>query len=314
MIPLTATTLKGTWSTLLLPLDENEAIRWDNIDLQLNALAKAEIDGIYFNGTAGEFFNQTNEEFLQLAQTTAAFCDARGIPFQIGASHLHPSETLRHIEQTRELNPGAFQVILPEWNPLTWEEIRNYLTRLVAAAAPIPLVIYNPPNARKVLLPSEWARLASEVDGIIGVKVAGGDAAWHVEMKHAANQLSVFVAGIRLASGMIHGCARGSYSNLACLSPCGAIRWGRSILKEPEIALAQEAQILEVFKSALKPIRGRFSNTAIDKALAAAGGWADGSPTVRWPLASIPQSEVDRLSKTFRKALPFLFNETGSSA
>jgi len=108
---------------------------------------------------------------------------------------------------------------------------------------------------------------------------------------------------------------KGTWSTLLLpLDENEAIRWGRSILKEPEIALAQEAQILEVFKSALEPIRGRFSNTAIDKALAAAGGWADGSPTARWPLASIPQSEVDRLSKTFRKALPFLFNETGSSA
>lgn len=221
---------------------------------------------------------------------------------------------LHRIEQTRELNPGAFQIVLPEWNPLTWSEMRNYLLRLVAAASPIPLVIYNPPNARKVLLPSEWNQLSSEVKGIIGIKVAGGDAAWHAEMKPAASQLSVFVAGIRLASGMLHGCARGSYSNLACLSPSGANRWGRSILKDPEMALAQETQILEVFKPALEPIRGRFSNTAIDKALAAAGGWADGSPSVRWPLASIPQTEVDRLSKTFRKALPFLFNETGSDS
>ena len=313
MRSLTPATLKGTWSTLLLPLGENEEIQWEGIDRQLTALAKAQVSGIYFNGTAGEFFNQSNEEFIRLAKTTATFCEAKQIPFQIGASHAHPNETLNRIEQTRELKPGAFQVILPEWNPLNWEEIVNYLRRLIALADPIPLVIYNPPNALKVLHPSEWQRLVSEVDGIIGIKVAGGDAVWHAEMRPLNERLSVFVAGIRLASGMIRGVASGSYSNLACLAPSGAVRWGQTILKNTDKALAQEDQILDVFKTALDPVRGRYSNTAIDKALAAAGGWAGGNSSVRWPLASIPPADVQSLSMAFREGLPFLFDEPASA-
>lgn len=307
MKPLSSSTLKGTWSTLLLPLNETDDIQWDGIDHQLNALAKAEVDGIYINGTACEFYTQTNEEFLRLARTTATFCEEKHIPFQIGASHAHPAESLRRIEQTREFNPGAFQVILPEWTPLTWNEILRFLKRMIAVAAPIPLVIYNPPNAQKVLTPSEWSQLVSEIDGVIGIKVAGGDAAWHDEMHFAASQLAVFVAGIRLASGVINGCARGSYSNLACLCPSGAVRWGRLIQSNPEKALLQEAQILKVFDAALAPFRGKFSNSALDKALATAGGWAGLTPTIRWPLSSIPASDVQQLSLQFREGLPFLF-------
>jgi len=309
MNPLTSKRLKGTWSTLLLPLNETEDIQWDGIDDQLNALAKAEVDGIYFNGTACEFYSQSNEEFLRLARTTATFCERKGIPFQIGASHAHAAESLRRIEQTRELNPGAFQVILPEWTPLTWEEILRFLKRMTAAADPTPLVIYNPPNARKVLTPSEWSQLASTIDGITGIKVLGGDATWHAEMRPVADQLSVFVAGIHLASGIIQGCARGSYSNLACLSPKGAVQWGRRIMADPDLALQQEAQIRKVFGTAMAPFRGKFSNTALDKALAAAGGWAGLSPTLRWPLSSISSLDVQQLSTQFREGLPFLFED-----
>ena len=309
MEPLTQATLQGTWSTLLLPLNDREEILWDQIGNQLNALANAGVDGIYFNGTACEFFSQSNEEFLQLARTTAKFCESKGIPFQIGASHAHATESLRRIEQTRELNPGAFQVILPEWTPHSWREIVRFLQKMIAAAAPIPLVIYNPPNARKVLTPVEWNQLASEVDGVIGIKVAGGDAAWHDEMKAAAKTLSVFVAGIRLASGVIHGCARGSYSNLACLSPGGAVRWARLIQEDPKLALDQEAEIQSVFKTAMDPYRGKFSNSALDKALAAAGGWAGISPALRWPLTSIPASDIEGLSIHFRQGLPYLFED-----
>lgn len=307
MEPLTSATLKGTWSTLLLSLNETDEIQWDGIAHQLNALAEAEVDGIYFNGTACEFYTQSHEEFLRLARTTAAFCETKKIPFQIGASHAHPAESLRRIEQTRELNPGAFQVILPEWTPLTWNEILQFLERMIAAAAPIPLVIYNPPNAQKVLTPSEWNQLASEVDRVIGIKVLGGDDTWHAEMQPVADRLSVFIAGIHLASGVIQGCARGSYSNLACLSPQGAVRWGRRIHSDPEKALLQEAEIRKVFGTAVAPFRGKFSNSALDKALATAGGWAKLTPRIRWPLSSIPPSDIQLLSKQFREGLPFLF-------
>ena len=131
-------------------------------------------------------------------------------------------------------------------------------------------------------------------------------------MSKAAEHLSVFVAGIHLASELIHGCASGSYSNLACLSPRGAVRWYRSILSEPEKALEQEAEIRSVFEKALAPVRGKYSNSALDKALASAGAWADLSPRVRWPLKSIPSIEVDKIAQEFRQKLPFLFAEERS--
>jgi 4-hydroxy-tetrahydrodipicolinate synthase len=172
---MTPQTLKGTWSTILLPLDERNEIIWKHVDEQLSLFAEAGVDGIYFNGTAGEFFSQSEEEFLKLASTVSNFCDEQGIPFQIGASHAHASGSLQRIRQTHDLKPGAFQVILPEWIPHTDEEIAAFLIRMAAEAAPIPLVVYNPPNARKVLSPQEWFELVSTVEGIIGIKVAGGD-------------------------------------------------------------------------------------------------------------------------------------------
>ena len=312
MNPLAPNTLQGTWSTLLLPLDESENINWDGIESQLNAFAEAKVNGIYFNGTAGEFFSQTDEEFLRLATTVAAFCHDRNMPFQIGATHPQAIDTLKRIKESRHLSPGAFQIILPEWTPLNWEEIHRFLERIIAAAHPIPIVLYNPPYAQKILQPEEWSEIAAAFPNLIGIKVAGGDADWHKAMRKTAEKLSVFVAGIRLASGIIKGCARGSYSNLACLSPIGAAQWGRRIFSDPDLALQQEKEIIQVFDAAIAPFRGKFSNSALDKALAAAGGWTDLSPTVRWPLASISQTEVEKLTSQFREGLPFLFEANNS--
>lgn len=308
MTPLNPQTLKGTWATVLLPLDERNEIIWKHVDEQLNLFAEAGVDGIYFNGTAGEFFSQSEEEFQKLAKTVASFCEARSIPFQIGASHAHASGSLQRILQTRDLKPGAFQVILPEWIPHTQEEIAAFLIRMVAEAAPIPLVVYNPPNARKVLNPKEWFELASTIDGIIGIKVAGGDESWHEAMKRVADRISVFVAGVRLPTGIIHGCASGSYSNLACLSPKGAVRLGDLIQSDPEQALQQQAHILDVFDKAIAPIRGKYADCALDKTLATAGAWGPMTPHVRWPLSRVPEEEVERIKRIFHEELPFLFS------
>jgi len=312
MDPLTANALQGTWSTLLLPLDESENIQWSGVETQLNAFAEAQVDGIYFNGTAGEFFSQTDEEFLRLATTVANFCHGKSIPFQIGAAHPQAIDTLKRIEESRHLSPNAFQIILPEWTPLNWEEIHRFLERIIAAADPIPIVLYNPPYAQQILTPEEWSSIAAAFPALIGIKVAGGDADWHEAMRPAAEKLSVFVAGIRLASGIIKGCARGSYSNLACLSPKGAVQWGRRIFTNPDLALQQEVAIKRLFEDAIAPFRGKFSNSALDKALAAAGGWAELSPTTRWPLSSISPSEIQKLALQFREGLPFLFEENNS--
>ena len=308
MEPLTPDALQGTWSTLLLPLDDSENIRWDGIESQLDALARAQIDGIYFNGTAGEFFSQTDEEFIRLATMVANFCHNGNIPFQIGAAHPQAIDTLKRIKESRHLSPGAFQIILPEWTPLNWEELNRFLERVIAAAHPIPIVLYNPPYAQKILKPEEWSEISARFPALIGIKVAGGDATWHEEMRPVSNSLSVFVAGTQLASGLVHGCASGSYSNVVCLSPKGACEWEQRMRSDPEIALQQEAQIQNVFADALSPFRHRYSNTALDKALATCGGWAEGLTTnVRWPLSKIPTDEIESLATQFRAGLPFLF-------
>src|SRR5258706_296956 len=84
--------------------------------------------------------------------------------------------------------------------------------RLAAAADPIGLVLYNPPHAKVVLTPAQIGRLRDAVPGLIGVKVADGDAAWYAEMRAHCQGLAVFVPGHHLATGIANG-AVGAYSN-----------------------------------------------------------------------------------------------------
>jgi len=105
--------------------------------------------GIYTNGTAAEFYSQSEEEFDRISRMVAERCEAAGMAFQIGASQMSPQLSLARIRRAAELRPGAIQVILSDWYPLSDDEMITCMEGFAAAADPVGLVLYNPrtPNA-----------------------------------------------------------------------------------------------------------------------------------------------------------------------
>ena len=57
------TMLKGNWATLLLPIAPDDSIDFARLGDEIDLLIGAQVDGIYSNGTAGEFHNQTEAEY-----------------------------------------------------------------------------------------------------------------------------------------------------------------------------------------------------------------------------------------------------------
>ena len=84
---LSRETLRGTWGTVLLPIADGDRIDLAAIAAQLDVLTTSGLDGIYSNGTAGEFFTQDEDEFDAVAELLADACQAAGLACQIGASH-----------------------------------------------------------------------------------------------------------------------------------------------------------------------------------------------------------------------------------
>jgi dihydrodipicolinate synthase/N-acetylneuraminate lyase len=313
--PLSPTTLTGTWGTLLLPLNADDSIDFGRLSDEIDALAASGVDGIYSNGTAGEFHTQTEAEFDRVSEMLAEQCEVRALPFQIGVAHMSAQISLGRLQRIADLRPGAVQVILPDWVTPDLDEAIAFLTRMGETAAPVGLVVYNPPHAKRVLSPSDWRTLIDRVPHIVGVKVAAGDAAWYSEMETVLRRISVFVPGHSLATGLALGAA-GSYSNVACLSPRGAQRWFRLMKSDPALALQWERRIQGFIRQHILPFitEQKYSNTAVDKLLAAIGGWAQIGTRVRWPYRWIPESEADRLRSIALTDLPELMDATVDSA
>jgi 4-hydroxy-tetrahydrodipicolinate synthase len=308
MQPLFASQIVGNWATILLPVNADDSLDWTSLEAQVTALIEARVNGIYTNGTTAEFWSQSEAEFDRICRLVAERCERAQMPFQLGACHVSPQLTLERIRRACEFHPGAIQVTLPDWWLPSDVEAEAALSRFAEAAAPIGLILYNPPHAKRTLLPRDFGRLKSRVPGLVGVKVAGGDAEWYAAMRAEMAGLSVFIPGHHLATGLRRG-AHGAYSNVACLQPRGAQRWFETMRTTPDEALDLERRIQEFMTRHIVPFRDvqSFSNFALDKLLAAIGGWAGVSTRVRWPYASIPMSEAVALQPVARARLPELF-------
>ncbi len=308
MSTLTAGNLRGNWGTLLLPIDADEHINYDKLGEELDLLISVGPDGIYSNGTAGEFHNQTEDEFLRVQELMAEKCHRSGIPFQIGASHPSPVVMLERVRRTIALRPSAFQVILPDWVAAGPDERTPFLRRIAEAAENIPLVLYNPPHAKSVLQPHELALLSAAVPQMIGVKTGAGDHRWYAAMRPFANDLSVFVPGHLLATGVKQEVAAGAYSNVACLSPAGSQDWWRLMQTDLAEALRIQQRIGEFFDRCILPFKqAGYSNPALDKFLAAVGGWGSVGTRLRWPYKWIDEGEAAAARAVAKSLLPEFF-------
>ncbi|CAG7607168.1 4-hydroxy-tetrahydrodipicolinate synthase [Paenibacillus solanacearum] len=309
MKPMQAHEIAGNWGTVMLPIREDDSIDFVRLEQLVDRMAALGLNGIYTNGTAGEFYTQSEEEFIRVSELTADRCHRYGMPFQIGASHMSPQLSLERIKRAAAYRPSAIQVVLSDWFPLQDDEAADCLKRMAEAADGIGLVLYNPPHAKRVLTPEAYGKLKKEVPGLVGIKCAGGDAAWYAAMKEYAHGISIFVPGHHLATGIALG-AHGAYSNVACLQPLGAQRWYDTMLTDLPKALELESRIQRFMANHIAPfiMQHGYCNAACDKLMSVIGGVADVGCRMRWPYRSIPASEAERLRPVACELIPEIMN------
>lgn len=298
--------IRGNWATLLLPIGSDDAIDFARLGDEIDCLIAAGVDGIYSNGTAGEFHNQSEAEFDAIQELLARRCAAAGMPFVIGACQSDARLSLDRVRRAAAWSPEGIQVILPDWWPVTAAEATDFLTMAAEAAGPVPLVLYNPPHAKRVFAPAELAQVLASVPQVVGVKLADGDAKWYAEARQALDGWGVYVPGHHLATGVSHSVAAGAFSNVACLSPVGAQRWTSLMLTDAAAALDVERRLRAFLETHVAPF-GRdhgYSNAALDKLLAAIGDWAPVGTRLRRPYRWIDPEVAVQLRPAAQAAIP----------
>lgn len=309
---LSANDIFGNWATLLLATDHSGAIDYSRMADEIDVLIASGPNGIYSNGTAGEFYAQTEDEFDRVSLMLSEKCEKAGVAYQIGVSHMSPQISLERLKRVKYLKPGAVQVVLPDWFPVTLEEAVVFLQKMEEEAGGTSLVLYNPPHAKRILQPEEWAILKKQIPSFVGVKVfdQDGSTKWYETVRGNSHGLSVFIPGHRLASGICEG-ANGSYSNMACLNPFAAQRWFEMTKTDLPAALDLEIRINQFMNECIAPFitERHYPNHACDRFMALVGAWADVGANLYWPYRSVPVSFVEPIRQKARAIIPEYFRK-----
>ncbi|MGF1872064.1 dihydrodipicolinate synthase family protein [Photobacterium indicum] len=297
-----AASIKGNWATLLLPI-ENEAINYMLLAEQIEYFIAAGVDGIYSNGTAGEFYTQTEEEFERISELLAMKCSAVGMPFQIGASHCHPQDAVRRAQFAATLQPTAIQVILPNWFPCNTQTALTFLRKVESVCQGVPIILYNPPHAKVCLTAVQLRILFDEIDTLVGFKLPR--ITDEIVAAGLPQDASIFVAGHFLATDAYAG-AKGAYSNVCCLGPKATQVWSQQCLALDPQALEIEQCIQQFMNEEIAPfiLEEGYCNAAVDKFMAAMGGWSSISPTMRFPFEGVPVKYLEKARQAQKALIP----------
>lgn len=292
----------------MLPITEAGTIDFVALADEIDFLCATNVAGIYSNGTACEFHNQTEAEFDLLSELLATRALKAGKPFQIGVSNSNPRVARERLQRVRDLDPRGVQITLPDWWPPAAPERTRFVEGMNEAANGVPLILYNPPHAKVQLTLDDFVNLRQAASGIVGVKVKGGNEAWYAERREKLPDFSVFVGGNSVAFGRPRG-ADGSYSNVACLSPNGAVRYWDLIKTDLAAAEDLEARFVKFLRTHLIPVARRdgLSDAALDKLMAAAGGWGPISARLMWPYSFADDETVAAVARAARDEMPELF-------
>ncbi|HEY8042802.1 MAG TPA: dihydrodipicolinate synthase family protein [Streptosporangiaceae bacterium] len=268
-------TLTGLFVPLITPFDQRGAVALDALDTLARQVLDAGADGLVALGTTGEPAALAAAEQRSVTQVIAAACRERHASLLVGA---HTPEDLRALGSRPEVT-AALSVVPPFTRPGE-AGVLAYFTRL-AAASPVPLVVYDVPHRTGQYLSAGTLRRLAGVPGVAGLKYAPG----------GINADTVALLAARPAGLAILG------GDDPFISPLLALGADGGILASAHLATAEFARLMALWRggdvTAARALGGRLStlsaalfaepNPTVIKAVLHAQGRIP-TPAVRMPL------------------------------
>jgi 4-hydroxy-tetrahydrodipicolinate synthase len=164
----------GTGVALITPFKEDLSVDVQALENLVENQIENGIDYLVVLGTTAESASLNKEE-KQLVINTVVKKNNKRLPLVLG---MGGNNTYALCEELKAANLSGFEAILsvsPFYNKPTQEGIYQHF-KAVAAASPLPIILYNVPGrTASNILPETINRIARDFSNVIGVKEAAGD-------------------------------------------------------------------------------------------------------------------------------------------
>jgi len=159
---------KGYWPAVPTPFKESGEIDWASFDALLDWYLERKMQGLFVNGTTGEWFSQTHDERRQVAEFVAKKVAGR-IPVVIGVTTFTAKESLELANHALAQGLDGVCSSAPAYVKTLPNETVAYFETL-SSEINGPIMIYNWPHGSGIEIAGELAERLASIEKIVAVK------------------------------------------------------------------------------------------------------------------------------------------------
>ncbi|WP_192457967.1 dihydrodipicolinate synthase family protein [Musicola keenii] len=261
--------IKGVLTAIVTPFDHQGEFHPAALRQQVQRQMRYG-NGIFCNGTNGEFFVLNADEKVAVTETCVDEVAGR-VPVVAHVGEISTRETIKLGKRIAALGVDAVSVITPYFVPLKQSELIAHY-REVADALPVPVFMYNIPARTGNTLQPETVRILADHPNIIGIKDSAGSYESLSGFLQAAKGIPNFDVlngpDSLIHQGFVDGCSA-CISGLANVAPQAISQiWHRFNAGDVEGSRLAQEQVSELRKT-LYAIA--FSPAVVKKALVLMG-------------------------------------------
>jgi len=211
--------LHGIYVPNVMPLYGDGRINENELRRHIRWLAEKGVNGIYANGSTGEFTRFTAEEHHRTIEIVAEESAGR-LGIIAGAVEATPELTLAACEHYAKLGCDAVSLCPPVYFRPGQEALREHFSRL-AARSPLPILLYNIPAFAAPLAAETIVALARH-PRIVGLKDSSRDLPGFLTLMQEIQAFRpefIFFTGTEemLLPALLMGAAGGTIATAGCL-------------------------------------------------------------------------------------------------
>lgn len=165
--------ITGILTPNITPVDSAGRVDEETLRGYVDWLIDHGVDGLYPNGSTGEFVRFTAAERQRIVQVVVDQAAGR-VPVLAGAAEANADETIRACNRYGQMGVRAVAIVAPFYYRLSSEGVYAYF-QTIARNVDIDVTLYNIPMFASPIDVETVVRLAAEEPRIIGLKDSSGD-------------------------------------------------------------------------------------------------------------------------------------------
>lgn len=204
--------IKGVVVPILTPIDERELIDEQKLREQVDYVIEGGVLGILAFGSNGEFYVIEEEEMERGLKIMVDQAAGR-VPVYFGIGAISTTKCCRLAKMAEANGAAGVSILQPMFLKPTEAELYLHFKTIAEAVPEMPVLLYNNPGRVNYTLSVNLvARLAAEVENIVGMKDTSGDITLTAEFIRTTRHVNFKVFGGKdtlLYASMCHGAVGG---------------------------------------------------------------------------------------------------------